>query len=104
MRPTAIDGVEVDPKAIVQHVRNQSRQKVGTFIAVLAAGKIVIGWSKCNRKDRFDPVTGKKLAMLRIWKGRTSAKIPNGVREHIERFVQRAKRYFKTNDIVVTGQ
>lgn len=89
---------------LFQYVRDKNRQRIGVFVAMKYENQIVVGWSKCNRKDRFDSDEGKELACRRISTGRSTVVIPRGVREHLDAFVDRVKRYFKMDNITITGR
>jgi hypothetical protein len=94
---------------LFQYVRNKNHQRIGVLVAMKVEDiddktHVVVGWSKCNRKDRFNSDSGKELAIRRIGTGRTTVAIPRGVREHLAKFTDRAKRYFKIDQITITGR
>lgn len=67
--------------------------------------KVLVGWSKCKLKvDEFDAVRGKEIAEGRITQkllGRGKSKVPHSMKDSVKEFVERAKRYFKTENVKV---
>lgn len=103
---------------VIQYVRNKKRVPYGVIVAVKTDKGFNIGYSQCNKKDRFE----KKLA-LRIALGRASSEDvrdskfqnkphfckengitydnwetvqpPHDVRKMISTFVNRCNKYYK---------
>jgi len=96
-------------KILVQYVRKQGRKELledGTVKLhrgkpvgiVVAVGKGKIGWSLCNKTDRWDKEVGKSLAIGRaIDDGRTEIElrlIPSTVFPLYLDMVRRSEKYF----------
>jgi len=88
---------------IWQYIRNRRREKVGILCAKnIGEGKIVIGYSMCNKNfDKFDFVTGMKLAMERLNSCYSSSELPITVNESINKFAPRCLRYFEYKVFVI---
>ena len=88
---------------ITEYVRKSSkdRTKVGALAAYKTPdGQISIGFSRWNeRLDDYDPKLGMKVAKDRAQKDRACSDIPRSLKKHIKPFVNRAKRYFKTENL-----
>lgn len=91
---------------LIQRVRNKKNVPVGVLVAGSSSVDnrfVTIGWSLCNRKDAFDFETGKLIAF-----GRASylcgdvQNIPHTLMPKYTEFVDRCKRYFKGQTIVLS--
>lgn len=71
--------------------------KVGVFVAVKTSPETVkVGWSKCMKTDRFNPINGLDIATQRamgMYQG--SYEVPKRFVTNLEDFLARCKRYFK---------
>jgi len=47
----------------------RTNNPIGILTASVAAGTVLLGWSKCNPKDRFDKVKGLRMAKHRMEHG-----------------------------------
>lgn len=71
--------------------------------------KVLVGWSKCKisglRADKFDPKLGYDIANSRIEthlsEEREDRKVPPSIQAAVDEFVDRCKRYFKTDKVKV---
>ncbi|MAG26111.1 hypothetical protein CMI47_11080 [Candidatus Pacearchaeota archaeon] len=88
---------------ILEYVKNRKGQRVGVFVAAVQAdGNVQIGWSKCHgTKDKWNRERGIEIASRRAKSG-TNISIPEPLNGKIDDFVERARRYFKDRDIVIT--
>ncbi len=44
----------------IRYVRKQNREKKGVVVAIIKENKVLIGFSLCNNRDRWDIVKGKR--------------------------------------------
>lgn len=87
-----------------QYIRNQNNQVIGLMLADIIDGNVRIGISRCHKKDRFNKELADKIALARMQfeehhngiSDMTALAAPF-VSEQIDRFNDRVKRYFKTN-------
>lgn len=97
---------------LLQYLRKRrggKRMRAGVMIARKVKKnkkvKVLIGWSKCKLAvDKFDVVLGKEIAEGRIFQkllGKSKSKVPHSIRDSVKEFVERAKRYFKTENVKV---
>lgn len=86
---------------IVQYHRNDDRSLKGIVVAL---DNGIIGWSLCNRRDKFNKEKGLEIAIRRAEKSSilTPAKlrkyyeaIPQSMRDTSYFVLERSKRYFK---------
>lgn len=93
--------VSIPQHTVIQYVRNKKRVPYGVIVAVKAAETPTgysLGYSLCNKKDRF----AKKMA-LKIALGRANfnsdevggASTPHDIRRVVAGFVDRCKKYYK---------
>jgi hypothetical protein len=86
---------------IIRYLRNKKRIPYGVIVAVkssvIATDSFNIGYSLCNKKDKFS----KKIA-LEVAIGRAvlkpfvgSEKIPHDILKICPSFVERCKKYYK---------
>lgn len=92
---------------IFEYVRrniSKRNMKVGILVAQkFEDGQVAISWSKCHTgKDQFDNLIAMSIAEYRFNHGCTAV-VPRSMEKDIERFIDRSKRYFKTDNIVVLG-
>jgi hypothetical protein len=77
------------------------RRKKGVLIGVKEEnGTVCIGFSSCSPRDEFDRYFGNEVAVHRAYKycERLPRTVPFSIREKLPKFVDRCKRYFKTED------
>lgn len=92
---------------IVQYIRDNLRNPTGVVVADVVkmfdgSFEIAVGWSRCNKKDRFNKKRGKEIAL-----GRATAKnsieslkdefmqLPTEICIAIASIVNRAGKYYK---------
>ena len=95
---------------LISYVRNpDNNERIGVIVAISVDN---IGWSQCNKKDKFDKERGKEIALGRAMYG--TKKKPafvkvshigfvkkkligrvNLIEMEIEKMRERAKRYYK---------
>lgn len=76
---------------LISYVRDDHYKPIGVIIAT---GRDKIGYSLCNKKDKWNRETGKRIAFGRAEKGSTIW-IPNSVKHDYDKMMIRAKKYFK---------
>lgn len=83
---------------IVQNIRGGKRRKIGVLVASLSPNdkKPQIKWSLCRKADKFSPTEGLAQAL-----NRQEGTMPKTVQKALPKFLDRCKRYFKTEDILV---
>jgi hypothetical protein len=70
----------------------------GCLYAYRKGGRVQVGWSLCNKTDRFDKMRGFFLAkFLAIHGQRYTEEIPDTIQRAIKHtgFLSRCRRYFK---------
>lgn len=89
------------PHHILTYIKDRKDQRVGCFLALKDdEGLVGIGWSLCNHKDRFDRDRALDIAEGRAYAAiRRPSPIPHSMRPHLDDFVSRARKYFKTEDV-----
>jgi len=90
---------ELESKMLVEYVRDEDGQMVGTVVAVpyeLPAFKTdyVVGWSACRPNEQFNKAFGKKVAKGRALKG-SAVPVPEHIKPIITKMHERADKYFK---------
>ena len=91
---------------LISYVRNRKGEKIGCLLAAKTSSNCVgVGWSKCNKLDKFDKKIAKIIAEGRankcpidcsLWmNNRIIRNSPTCIYKNIFDFVNRAKRYFK---------
>lgn len=68
--------------------------------------RVLVAWSKCKLGiDKFDAFRGKEIAEGRIQKrldgNKGKHKVPHSIKDSVNEFVERSKRYFKTENVKV---
>ena len=99
---------------IEEYIRDGSRRKRGLLVAYKFKNldTVFIGWSLCNKKDKFDPDRAVEIANGRALKSGSeiSAKLipsenrfPSFVNKALPNFINRCERYFRVpkDDIIV---
>lgn len=90
----------VPKHSVVQYVRNNKRIPYGVVVGVKTPEGFALGYSLCNKKDRFNKKMALKIALGRATY--SSCKPPVGVEPHDIRkmmpaFFERCKKYYKVN-------
>lgn len=90
---------------IIQYVKKtKHNKKVGVLIAVLGPDKkVYLGWSKCNKLDKFQTTKGKEIAAGRAMSSRTPLNpIAASIREDMSKFEKRIRNYYKDKEVVLS--
>jgi hypothetical protein len=78
---------------IYEYVRDRNGHPLGVVVAL---GKKEVGWSLCNKKDRFDRDFALKIASGRAMHSNIKRnKIPKKILPTLDKMEDRAKRYYK---------
>ena len=64
---------------MIQYFRGDGNHPIGIMVALFdeKTNTVKIGWSKCNKKDKFDKERGLKIARLRAESGTSELPIPS---------------------------
>ena len=92
---------------VIKRGEKSKVRRVGIFAAVKDQDEIVrIGWSLCKAKvgDKFNYQDGVTIALKRASKAQCINAMPLSLAKKLDRFIDRAKRYFKTDKIVVSSE
>lgn len=82
-------------KMLIQHVKNNKGQKIGTVVAL---GPNKLGWSKCNTKlDRFDKAKGVDIAKVRAKINEPDKPHNKYIQKVLDIMSKRAQRYYQDN-------
>ncbi len=88
---------------ITQYVLNKKNQRMGLMVAFKdKENPVIVSWSKCKKTDKFDPQQAMDIALGRIQKNRSPI-VPKSMRGNMMGFMNRAEKYFKTNNVVLVG-
>ena len=78
-------------KMLVAYVR-KNRTPYGVVVAI---GRNLVGWSKCNKKDKWDKVKGLELAVGRATITQLDlSTIPPDMVEPAIKMITRSRRYY----------
>jgi len=87
---------------LITYVRDKNGQRVGAVVALLKEGNTIgLGWSKCNKQDKFDKERAKAIAKARAAFANadlpygTNSVMPSCMTESVNKMVRRANKYFK---------
>jgi hypothetical protein len=97
---------------LFQYLRRRKGGKVeknGVMLAQKVKGKgVLVAWSKCKVTgpfaDKFDVTRGVDIAKGRIQAyvdEKRNSDVPPSIKERVQEFVTRAKKYFKTKKVKV---
>ena len=90
---------------IKQYVRYTKGKRLNVPYAVLVAvedesGAFVdVGWSLCHGNDHFEKKKGTMIAINRA-KSEKDTQIPETIVKDYERFVERAEKYFFSQNVI----
>ena len=88
---------------ITQKVVRNGRSKA-MFVATKVDNDVLIGYSMCHPKDRWDKFTAIEIALDRAYAWhllKRDWKIPRSLHDDFVKFVKRCQRYFKDADIII---
>lgn len=82
-------------KILIEYYRNENGIRQGV---VVSTGKNIVGWSLCNKKDKFEKERGIQIALARankISEGGTVKKTPFTLQPLVDKMLKRSSKYFK---------
>ena len=91
------------PTEIIQKVVKNGRSKA-MFVATKMDNDVLIGYSMCHPRDKWDKFTAIKIAFRRayVWyESKRDWKIPHSLKGDFIKFLNRCKRYYKDANIVI---
>ena len=88
-------------KGLVQRIIKKNK-RVGTFVSYKVETEykqpfFYVGYSLCNREDRFDKHLSLKIASERA-KMMSVKDVPLSIKEDFKKFIDKCKRYYKVKD------
>lgn len=81
---------------VIQYIRDKNNNPRGVLVAVKHENGFRIGYSLCNKKDRFNKNMALKIALGRA-NAMSDGPIPHPVDRMLEEFTNRCKRYYKVS-------
>ena len=95
-----MEDVVIPKHTVIQYVRNKKRIPCGVIVAVKREGGFGVGFSLCNKKDKFSKKMALKVALGRsrfFGDGRTEmgGEFPQTISRIIPAFLERCKKYYK---------
>lgn len=89
---------EIPKHSVIQYVRDKKRIPYGVIVAVKNSQGFTVGYSQCNKKDRFNKRMALKIAISRAtdtgWNACHGVD-PHAIDKMIPAFVERCKKYYK---------
>lgn len=84
---------------VIQYVRKNGRP-LGAIVAVKGEHGFRIGYSLCNKRDRFKKETGLKIAFGRAdtWSS-IPGDTPREIMAALPGFIARCKKYYRTENV-----
>lgn len=82
---------------VIQYVRTRKNIPHGVLVAIKTEEGFRIGYSLCNKKDRFNKRMALKIAVGRAEMGMETVDgtVPHPVRKMVPAFTSRCKKYYK---------
>ena len=77
---------------LVKYVRDDKNHRIGVVVAM---NKTQIGWSRCNKKDKFDKLRGLGIAINRAQHHKPTKSSHSGMVLPVAEMQDRAQRYYK---------
>lgn len=91
--------IMIPKHTIIQYIRYNNGDPRGVLVAVKFENNFRIGYSLCNKKDRFSKDMALKIALGRAYTGNPNCVIPLGTPHPINKalgeFASRCKKYYK---------
>jgi hypothetical protein len=118
----------MEHKVLIEHIRRGGNKRyritatgkrfkgvkggnpIGSMAAVFdeTEKKVAVGWSLCNKLDKCrDGINASRavdIALGRALAERSATPVPKSIAKKVKQFAERAKRYYKTENIVIVGQ
>jgi hypothetical protein len=82
----------------IKYIRRRNRRPYGVFTSIFLDGKLHVGWSLCNRKDKWDKAEGRAWANRRA-ATLTKQAVPASIAEEFKQFIRREKSYYRVDNI-----
>lgn len=79
---------------VIQYIRNKKNIPCGVLVAVKQNNKYNIGYSLCNKRDRFSKQMALKIAIGRAMEN-NSCNFPHPVVKLLGSFKDRCNKYYK---------
>lgn len=92
--------VEIPSYTVIQYVRNKDNTPQGVIVALKKGNGFNIGYSLCNKKDKFDKSLALKIAIGRAQSDFESEKVrmvPQKIKNIVPSFLARCRKYYKLN-------
>ena len=87
---------DIPKYTIIEYIRDKSRIPYGVLIAVKSPDGYNIGYSLCNKKDRFNKRMALKIAIGRAnFSSDCVDSLPYVIAKKIPTFIERCKKYYK---------
>lgn len=89
----------IPEKSVIQYVRNKKRRPMGVLVALKDSNSpegFRIGYSLCNKKDRFSKHMGLVVAIGRADVAVTEYGLPRDIAGLLPEFKARCRKYYKT--------
>jgi hypothetical protein len=92
-----MENVTIPQHSVIQYIRSKNNLPSGVLVAIKSENGFRIGYSLCNKKDRFNKSMALKIAMGRAEFGMTypTTSTPHPVRKMFPAFLDRCKKYYK---------
>lgn len=101
MKKTNKEKIMIPKHTIIQYIRYNNGDPRGVLVAVKFENNFRIGYSLCNKKDRFSKNMALKIALGRAYTGNPncdvggSGVIPHPIDKALGEFASRCKKYYK---------
>lgn len=99
-----MEKVMIPRYTVIQYVRSKKNVPHGVVVAVKTSDGFRIGYSLCNKKDRFNKKMALKIALGRAEVSSSNVDvvgghgaIPHPVDKVLPAFTNRCKKYYKVN-------
>jgi len=104
-----LDFNHLENKMIVQYVRDSRRNPIGCVVAIKHEdGRIILGVSLHNPKDKWDRDLAVKIAIGRSYCDGVMPEVPHSKQKYVMSamldVIERSKRYFKTPNVQIGYQ
>lgn len=94
-----IQDTAVPKYSIVKYLRDREWKPFGMLVATKTENGFMVGYSLCNKKDKFDRNAGFRIAFGRSYSWKSlPEKLPKDVERALPSFIERCKRYYRTEN------
>jgi hypothetical protein len=80
---------------IIKYIRDKNKIPQGVLVAVKSADGYNIGYSLCNKHDRFEKRMALEIAIGRAITGNDSEQLPYVISKNLPDFIIRCAKYYK---------